>query len=146
VHYKDYEYKTNFVSHRFFNSLVCGGSKFTVKATICGESVSSQSGKWSSCEKTKPGTCKATIYANAGACGIINESANHTSKLGCNYDWVIDLQGSNIDVWRIKTCPGTCSTPKPWPNQSLVESAAAPADSIELFMRIPVEGEFKTIE
>jgi hypothetical protein len=146
VHYRDYEYKTNFVSHRIFNSLVCGGSKFTVKATISGKSASSVSGKWSSCVKTKPGRRKAKIYANAGVCGIIDESAYYTSQLGCHYDWVIDLQGSQIDVWRIETCPGTCSTPKPWPNQSLADPAAAPADSIELIMRIPVEGDFKTLE
>ena len=145
VHYKDYTYKTNFVSHRFFNNLLCYSSKFTAKITVCGKSLTSNSGKWSTCAKTKSGACTGSVYANAGACGIIKGSSPLNLQLGCHYDWVLTISGSYWDVLYLETCPGTCRTPKPLSIGGVLSDPDA-ADSIEVIMTGPVEGDFKTIK
>jgi len=147
-HKKDYWYwaKSNKATHRFFNNLLCGSTKFTATATICGQSISSTSGKWSSCIKTQSGTCQGTIYANAGACGIIQGSDYFDLAKGCHYDWVLDLDYTgDWEVWGIEYCPGDCDTPKPWSVSGVLSDPDA-AGSIKIIMRGPAEGDFNTIE
>jgi serine protease len=116
---------------RFFNNLICGAASFSATLTVCGVSFTSSSGVWSSCKSIPSGTCTSTIYADAGACGIISGSETVTLDPDCVYDAFLDLDAGVPYVGALETCPGNCSTPKPW----------SPENVRRRLIEIPIQGE-----
>ena len=127
-------------SARFFNNLTCGGSNFTATLTLCGTILTSQSGSWSSCQTVASGTCSFSVYADAGACGTISFSDSMSLDSGCIYDFILDIDGANVVLLYIRTCPGDCTTPTPFSTGTSLESLSDD-DSFELLMEVPIEGE-----
>jgi hypothetical protein len=119
-----------YASGRFFNNLLCMGFPFNATFTVCGRSLTSYSGTWSACGIVKAGTCPWSLYANAGMCGILRASGTVDVDPNCVYDVVLTLEGNEVVLTYLQTCPGDCSTPKPW-------SAGASFESLRKF---PSEG------
>jgi hypothetical protein len=127
-------------SARFFNDVTCGGSLFTATLNLCGTTLTSQSGSWSSCQTVASGTCSWSVYADAGACGTISFSDSVSLNSGCIYDFVLDIDGGNVVLVCFTTCPGDCSSPTPFSVGTSLESLSDD-DSFELLMEVPIEGE-----
>jgi parallel beta-helix repeat protein len=111
-----------YASGRFFNNLLCMGYPFNATFTVCGRSLTSYSGTWSACGIVKAGTCPWSLYANAGMCGILRASGTVDVDPDCVYDVVLTLEGNEVVLTYLQTCPGDCSTPKPWSGGASFES------------------------
>jgi len=127
-------------SARFFNDLLCGSSYFTATLTLCGTTLTSYSGSWSSCQTVASGTCSWSVYANPAGCDTISFSGSMSLDSGCVYDFVLTTDGTNIVFGYIPTCPGDCSSPTPFSAGTSLKSLSDD-ESFELLMEIPIEGE-----
>lgn len=99
-------------SVRFFNNLQCGDNNFTATLTVCGQTFSSYSGNWSSCDDITPDTCTVSLYVQTASCGTLSYSTSYSFEEGSVYNFLLDIQDQNpaLGVYRQT---GDCSTDLP---------------------------------
>lgn len=105
---------TETASVRFFNNLTCGGNNFTATLTVCGQTFTSVSNDWSSCDDITPGTCTLSLHAQTGACGTLSESTSYSFEEGSVYNFVLDLDDQDNVVLGVNVQDGDCDTNTPW--------------------------------
>jgi hypothetical protein len=100
-------------SVRFYNNLRCNNNNFTAILTVCGQTFTSLSGDWSSCDDITPGTCTVSYRAQTGGCGTLSNSYSHSFEEGLVYNFALNLEGNNHYLG-INVQSGGCSTNTPW--------------------------------
>jgi hypothetical protein len=126
-------------SVRFYNALTCGGSSFSATLDICGASLDSETGSWSSCETVDSGNCSASVYATTN-CGTIDISGSVSLEADCVYSFVLYLDESdNVVLLYDETCPGDCNTVTPFSAGASLRSLSDDG-SLEILMKAQVEG------
>lgn len=104
---------TQTASVRFFNNLTCNGNNFTATLTVCGQTFTSVSGNWSSCDDITPGTCTVSLNAQTGACGTLSTSVSYSFDEGSVYNFALNLEGTDPALG-VNTQTGDCTTNTPW--------------------------------
>lgn len=118
-------------SVRFWNNLTCNGNNFTATLTVCGQTFTSVSGNWSSCDDITPGICTVSLHAQTGACGTLSESISYPFDEGSVYNFALTLEGENPALG-VNTQPGDCATNTPW--LTAISELGADLENIEAVM------------
>jgi predicted nucleic-acid-binding Zn-ribbon protein len=101
-------------SVRFYNNLICGSTPFTATFTYGGQAFNATSGNWSSCDAFAPGTYSWSLYADAGACGILDWSGTEPVAAGIVYNiWLGLDEWDEPELFVYEEC-GDCGDPTPW--------------------------------
>ena len=95
---------------RFNNTLDCNGESYTAIFEVCGTTLSSETGNWSSCETVNSGNCTWTLSANTD-CYDIDISGPITINSNCLYNISLIISTINegqptMSYW--EECPGDC--------------------------------------
>ena len=105
---------TETASVRFFNNLTCNNNSFTATLTVCGQTLTSVSGAWSSCDDITPGTCTVSLLAQTGACGTFSDSTSYSLEEGTVYNFALSLDNQDNVVLGVNAQNGDCNTNTPW--------------------------------
>jgi hypothetical protein len=98
---------------RFYNDLKCDDNSFAATLTVCGQTFTSYSTNWSSCEDIAPGTCTVSVHAQTEACGTLSTSGSYTFEEGSVYSIVYTIKDENLFLG-VNIQTGDCSTNTPW--------------------------------
>jgi hypothetical protein len=128
-------------SVRFYNNLICGGNSFTATLDVCGASLTSETGSWSSCKTVSAGDCSWSL--DAPDCGSIQFDMSGPISLDsdCVYSFVLKLDDSDEpELVYYETCPGDCNTDYPFSAGASLRSLSDDG-SFKTLMKVPIEGE-----
>ena len=122
-----------------------GNKKFNATFTICGSSLASNSGVWSSCITKTNSSCSVKVTANPPCVPKFTINGSISLEGGCVYNWALDEQYGNPVLGYAKTCPGNCSTSKPWAEGvSTLDPTESP--DFQVIGIITGDGELKPIQ
>ena len=124
---------------RFTNTLDCNGNPYIATFEVCGITLSSETGNWSSCKTVNSGNCTWTLSANT-ACEEIYMAGPVDLDANCIYTWQLTLREGKSTLSYTWECPGDCSTASPF-SMGVSPESLSDDDSFGTFMRLPIDGE-----